>query len=118
MLTAAARPALVVCLLLASCAVSEQPEASWLGTYFGGGDGDGFVVMLDLVSGVQFASYVGGGGRDIAEGLALGPSRVWITGLTSSKNLPFPLTLQQTHGGGQFDSFLAGVPLPLRNVPQ
>ena len=85
---------------------------------FSGGDGDGFVVMLDLVSGVQFASYVGGGGRDIAEGLALGPSRVWISGLTSSKNLPFPLTLQQTHGGGQFDSFLAGVPLPHRNAPQ
>ena len=86
-------------------------------TYFGGGDGDGFVVMLDLVSGVQFASYVGGEGRDIAEGLALGPGRVWITGLTSSKKLPFPLVLQKTHGGGPFDSFLVGVRLPPQTAP-
>ena len=40
MLTPAARLALVICVLLASCAVSEQPEATWLGTYLGGSAGD------------------------------------------------------------------------------
>ena len=55
MLTAAARPALVVCVLSASCAISERPGAPWLGTYFGGSavddcdaaatDGQGYVYL-------------------------------------------------------------------------
>ena len=74
---------------------------------FGGGDRDGFVAVLDFQAGLQFAGFIGGEGRDIAEGLTLGSDgSVWVTGLTSSRKLPFPLTLQPTHGGDRFDSFL------------
>ena len=75
-----------------------------------GGDSDGFVARFDLGESLEFASFVGGAGRDIAEGLALGPrGTVWITGLTASSELPFALALQPTHGGGQFDCFLVGL---------
>ena len=70
------------------------------------------MAMLDLKSGLQLASYVGGEGRDIAEGLAISPVRIWITGLTRSKQLPFPLVCQPTHGGGRFDSFLVAIAIP------
>ena len=74
---------------------------------FGGGDRDGFVAILDLQTGLQFSGYIGGEGRDLAEELALGSDgSVWVTGLTSSRKLPFPLALQPTYGGGRFDSFL------------
>ena len=72
-----------------------------------GGNSDGFVAKLDLGQSLEFASYLGGEGRDIAEGLGLSPTgRAWITGLTSSAELPFPLALQPVYGGGEFDCFL------------
>ncbi|MBI1355761.1 MAG: hypothetical protein GC160_15585 [Acidobacteria bacterium] len=77
-----------------------------------GGDSDGFIARLALDGTLDFASYLGGEGRDIAEGLSLSPTgRVWITGLTASNVLPFPLTLQRSHAGGRFDCFLVGLQL-------
>ena len=76
-----------------------------------GGGSDGFVARLDLGESLEFATYLGGEGRDIAEGLALSPTgTAWISGLTDSKKLPFPLPLQPNYGGGKFDSFLVGLP--------
>ena len=75
-----------------------------------GGSTDGFVARFDVARSLEFASYVGGEGRDIAEGLDLGPNEgACIVGLTSSAEMPFPLVLQPKYGGGQFDSFLVCV---------
>lgn len=72
-----------------------------------GGDTDGFVARLALGNGLEFATYIGGPGRDLAEGLALAPNgSVWITGLTASSGFPFPLVFQKEFGGGEFDCFL------------
>ena len=75
-----------------------------------GGESDGFVARMRLGEPLEFATYLGGESRDIAEGLAISPAgTVWISGLTASSELPFSTTLQPFHGGGKFDCFLVGL---------
>jgi hypothetical protein len=89
---------------------TDLPTAEPLQPAYGGGDGDGFLARMDIAGGLEFATYIGGEDRDVAEGLAVGSGdTVWVTGLTSSNRLPFPLLLQPDHGGGRFDSFLVGI---------
>ena len=75
-----------------------------------GGGSDGFVARLDLGESLELATYLGGEGRDSAEGVALSPTgTAWISGLTDSKNMTFPMALQPNYGGGKFDGFLVGL---------
>lgn len=89
---------------------ADFPKVAALQSQYGGGDKDGFVAALHIERGLKFATYIGGEGRDLAEGLTLASDgSVWVTGLTSSRRLPFPLTLQSTNAGGRFDNFLVRI---------
>jgi hypothetical protein len=88
--------------------------------YFGGGVLDGFVsqVAADGQS-LLFSSYLGGEGDDVALGVALSASEsVFLTGSTTSTELPVTAGAPQGVPGGLTDGFVirlgagAGVPLP------
>ncbi|HUG81917.1 MAG TPA: hypothetical protein VML01_09655 [Bryobacterales bacterium] len=89
---------------------TDLPTKAPLQSVFGGGDQDGFVAALHLTEGLRFATYIGGEGRDLAEGLALSPTGgVLVTGLTSSQRLPFSLTPPSRYAGGPFDNLLVRI---------
>jgi hypothetical protein len=89
---------------------TDLPTIAPLQSVFGGGDQDGFLAVLGLTQGPRFATYIGGEGRDLAEGLALAPDGgVLVTGLTSSQRLPFPSAPPSIYGGGPFDNLLVRI---------
>jgi hypothetical protein len=77
---------------------------------FQGGTSDAFVARLNAdIDQLDYATYLGGGGQDTGEGIAIGPSHTaYLTGKTGS--LDFPTTLgsfQRRFGGGTTDAFVA-----------
>jgi hypothetical protein len=73
-----------------------------------GGDDDGFVARLsaDLTS-LDQATYLGGGGSDIAAKIRLTTSDVYVAGQTKSTNFPGTVGGAQTTPGGNADVFVA-----------
>jgi hypothetical protein len=71
--------------------------------------GDAFVVRVDDTGGVlDYATYLGGSGHEIASGMALRGDTPYLVGKTSSAT-DFPTTanaFQGTFGGGQTDIFV------------
>ena len=83
------------------------------------GGSDAFVTKLDGDGDrLLFSTYLGGGGQDGGEGIAIGPSNTaYVTGETSSTN--FPVTtgaFQRTFGGGGSDAFVARLAANGRSV--
>lgn len=73
-----------------------------------GGGTDAFLVVLDgSGSDVQAGSYLGGSGRDTAEGVAVRDGVAHVVGITLSTNFPVRLAWQM-ESGGQADGFVAG----------
>jgi Beta-propeller repeat len=95
---------------------SDFPTASAMQVAYGGGEGDGFLSVIDPNGSLLLlSSYVGGNGRDILEGTAPAPGGgVWATGLTGSRNLQTIGSLQKAHNGGLFDIMLVEVQAPRR----
>lgn len=78
-------------------------------TTFGGGIDDAFVTKLNAAgSGLVYSTYLGGGGRDQGQGIAVnGAGDAFIIGLTDSTSFPTtPGAFQTTYGGGGLDAFL------------
>jgi probable HAF family extracellular repeat protein len=76
---------------------------------YGGGNADAFVAKLDPTgSALVYSTYLGGGGTDIGEGIAVdGHGDAYVTGLTDGG---FPTTagaFQTAYGGGDSDAFVA-----------
>ena len=73
-----------------------------------GGASDAFVAKLNSSgTALSFATYLGGGGEDGGEGIALDESgNVYIAGTTGSADFPTVQPLQGTLGGGT-DAFVA-----------
>jgi uncharacterized repeat protein (TIGR01451 family) len=71
-----------------------------------GGSFDGFIAKISSSGSKVFATYFGGSGDDRATGVAVNSSGTYITGFTSSTNLPAVSPLQLNNGGG-FDAFVA-----------
>ena len=96
---------------------TDFPTRSPLQSAFGGGDVDGFVALIDSQGALRFSSYLGGSGRDLAEGLALDTKgAAWITGLTNSPTLPIEgLSSNRFPLGEKSDAFAVRVP-PLSSV--
>jgi hypothetical protein len=92
---------------------SDFPTAGTGQDGYGGGNGDGFVSVINPSGSLLLlSSYVGGNDRDILEGTAPAPGGgVWATGLTGSRNLPTTGTLQKAHNGGLFDVMLIKIPV-------
>ncbi|HYY98044.1 MAG TPA: SBBP repeat-containing protein, partial [Pyrinomonadaceae bacterium] len=88
------------------------PLKDTLKPYGGGGNGDPFVTVLDPTgSTLLFSSFLGGNGNDIANGIAIDPSRaIYVTGLTGSTNLPTtPGAYLPTHNAAGGDAFVAKI---------
>ena len=72
--------------------------------------GEAFYVQLSADgSTIQYATMLGGTGDEIGTAIALDPSgSVWITGVTSSRDLPITSDALQSKftGGGTYDGFL------------
>ncbi|PYR06911.1 MAG: hypothetical protein DMF99_24660 [Acidobacteria bacterium] len=96
------------------------PTANAYQSTFGGGDGDAFVTKLTATgNGLVYSTFLGGSGsemgphvytvgRDPVVSIALTPSgEAYVTGATSSTNFPIVRALQPTHGGGEYDAFVA-----------
>lgn len=81
---------------------------------YGGGNFDGFVVAFSTSgSKLCYGSYLGGIQHDVLEGLAVGNGRVYVSGLTSSANLPQKNSqIQPGYGGGPLDAIIIGLDLP------
>jgi uncharacterized repeat protein (TIGR01451 family) len=71
-----------------------------------GGSFDAFIAKLASDGAKVYATYFGGSGDDRGLGIAVNSSGTYITGFTSSTNLPTTSPLQLNNGGG-FDAFVA-----------
>ena len=71
-----------------------------------GGSFDAFITKISSSGSKVYATYFGGSGDDRGTGIAVSSGGVYITGFTSSTNLPVVTPLQLTNGGG-FDAFVA-----------
>ncbi|MCX7930607.1 MAG: hypothetical protein N2663_07805, partial [Chlorobi bacterium] len=81
---------------------------------YGGGDADGFAVLLNPSTGTrQAATYIGGDGSDAMRAVALGAQRLAIGGSTTSAALP--ATAHQQQFGGVQDGYIAVLNTQLSN---
>jgi hypothetical protein len=95
---------------------SDFPTANAMQTTYGGGEGDGFVSVINPSgSSLLLSSYVGGNDREILEGTAPAPGGgAWATGFTGSRNLQTTGSLQKAHNGGLVDAILIKISVPRR----
>ncbi|HEU5239565.1 MAG TPA: SBBP repeat-containing protein, partial [Pyrinomonadaceae bacterium] len=71
-----------------------------------GGSFDAFIAKISSTGTKIYATYFGGSGDDRGTGIASNATGVYVTGFTSSTNLPVVAPLQLNNGGG-FDAFVA-----------
>jgi hypothetical protein len=70
---------------------------------------DAFVTKLNASgSSLVFTTLIGGGGNDVALGIAVSSTAAYIGGITTSSAISFPSTVTLGPGGGQ-DSFVASL---------
>lgn len=92
---------------------ADFPTVAPLQADFGGpgkGDGDAFVAKIAPDgSRVLYATYLGGGGSDAGQGIAVdGTGAAYVTGFTASGNFPTFGALQP-RSAGQADTFVAKI---------
>lgn len=70
---------------------------------FGGGSSDGFIVKLDSSgSTLEYSSYLGGSGEDVATAVAVDTyGSAYITGYSASSDFPVSNALQPSNAGGR-----------------
>ena len=75
------------------------------------GNGDAFIAKLNPSgTGVLYATYFGGGGRDSARGVAVDSAgNAYVTGFTSSSNFPTTNGAYRSQSLGQTDAFVIKV---------
>lgn len=67
---------------------------------------DLFLARLDADGNLTYATFLGGGGQEQGEAIALDDQRAVITGWTNSVDLPTTADGVQTESGGNFDAFV------------
>jgi len=77
-------------------------------TTYGGGVSDGYFGVFNLDGTLNWSTYIGGAGEDLAHQIAINRfNDVFISGSTnSSTGIATPGASQTTFGGGEFDAFL------------
>jgi hypothetical protein len=86
---------------------ADFPGGGFDVTYNGGGN-DAFIAKVNADETFGWASYLGGSGTDIAEGVVAVGSDIFVTGNTSSRNFPGG-AFDATHNGGLWDTFVAKI---------
>jgi hypothetical protein len=83
-----------------------------------GGDRDAFLAILDSVNNsLTYASFLGGSGSDEAYALALGPTGLYLSGLTFSTDFPTSNGAYDTSHNGDYDIFVTAYELPAEPEP-
>jgi len=72
------------------------------------GDSDAFVARVDPSGGLVFSTLLGGSGKERFSGVAIGNGRIYVSGDTTSNDLPLVDAVQMTLGGG-FDGLVAAL---------
>ena len=75
---------------------------------------DGFLAALSPDgSKLCYGTYIGGNGRDVLEGIAVGNGKVYVSGVSASRNLPQKnWHVQSGYGGGPYDAIVIGLTTP------
>ena len=72
-----------------------------------GGGGDAFVTKLNRNgSALRFSTFLGGGGSDVGESIAVGPGKIYVTGNSDSSNFPTMPGAFQEANAGSTDGFV------------
>ena len=97
--------------LASQTGASDLPTRNALQASYGGGDMDGFLAAFSPDgSKLCYGTYVGGNGRDILEGIAVGRGKVYASGISASANLAQKgWKAQAGFGGGPFDAIVIGL---------
>src|ERR1017187_4977753 len=97
--------------LASQTGASDLPTRNALQASYGGGDMDGFLAAFSPDgSKLCYGTYVGGNGRDILEGIAVGRGKVYVSGVSASRNLPQKnWHVQSGYGGGPYDAIVIGL---------
>jgi hypothetical protein len=77
-------------------------------TTYGGGEHDGFLMMLNESGSVQWSSYIGGEGDDLIHSTSFNEfEKIYVSGSSSSiSGITTVGSDQSTNSGGAFDAFL------------
>ncbi len=80
-------------------------------TSYAGGITDAFAARLNAAgTGLVYATYLGGGGEDVAYGVALdSKGNAYVTGYTQSANFPATTGTTQTANAGGYDAFVTAL---------
>lgn len=76
-------------------------------TILGSDTGDGLLAQFSSSGTLQYLTYIGGGGSDSAEAVSFANGKVYVTGSTSSTDLPATPNAAQATAGGDFDAWVA-----------
>lgn len=95
-------------------AATDLPTRNAVQPSYGGGYVDGFLAALSPDgSKLCYGTYIGGNGRDILEGIAVGNGKVYVSGVSASRNLPQKnWHVQSGYGGGPYDAIVIGLTSP------
>jgi hypothetical protein len=98
-----------VCGITASTDLAVSGDA--VQSRFAGGRTDGFLAVLDSTcTRLQYGSYFGGSGDDVAEGIGVSSSgMVYLAGNTTSQDLPVTAVAHDRTPNGGNDLFVVGI---------
>ena len=78
---------------------------------------EGYAALSPDGSKLCYGTYIGGDGRDILEGIAVGDGKVYASGISASENLPQKnWRVQPGYGGGPYDALVIGLALPANDA--
>ncbi len=89
-------------------ASTDFPTINAYTSSYRGGAYDAFVTKFSTSgSSLVYSTYLGGSGNDGGYGIASSGSNAYVVGRTTSSNFPTQNAFQTTHGGGDYDAFVA-----------
>jgi hypothetical protein len=95
--------------VIAGSAGSGLSTANAIQSFFKGGQADAFVARLTSAGVVNFSTYLGGSGDEVANGVALdSEGHIFLDGFTDSQDFLVFAALRTTNNGGR-DIFLARI---------
>jgi hypothetical protein len=91
------------------CGITQSgdfPTKAGLQPNTGGGEADAYIVKLTSSGAIDYATYLGGNGADVASQVAVVGRNVIVAGETSSNNFPTIHAAQPTFASGIYDAFV------------
>ncbi|HTD43587.1 MAG TPA: SBBP repeat-containing protein [Bryobacteraceae bacterium] len=89
----------------------DFPTRKAIQSAFALGAEDAFVTKIDAAgSTLLYSTYLGGGGTDLAQGIAVDSAgNAYVTGYTNSNDFPTASPMQSSNGGNGYDAFVTKI---------